>query len=144
VTDNVRCLEIFPPHGLSNQSLLIFGSSVCLPPSADTVVVTVLLIFVIALEFFFRNELILRFNEGFYSLNIFRPIRRIAKSDCYFRHVRLSAWNISFRTGRDLWDLIFEDFPVFEEIQVALKTDKSNDFCIRRRNYMYDSSPNFS
>lgn len=47
-------------------------------------VVTLLLIFVFAgseNKFFFRNELILRFKEGFYSLNIFRPIRRIEKND---------------------------------------------------------------
>jgi hypothetical protein len=61
---------------------------------------------------------------------MFRPFRRIAKSDCYCRHVRLTACNSSVRTGRVLLDLIFGDFPVFEEIQVSLKSDKSNDFCI--------------
>jgi len=132
-SDNVRCLDIDSPTCLMEPDFVNLWHSVCLPPSADAVVVTLLLIFVIAVGknlFFFRNELILRFNEGFYSLNNFTPIRRIAKSNCYFRHVRLTACNISVRTGRVLWDLIFEDFPVFEEIQVSLKSDKSNDFCI--------------
>jgi hypothetical protein len=68
-------------------------------------------------------------------LGCFRRVRKIAKSDYYLRHVRLSvrlsAWNNSAPTGRILMKLDIEPFrKSVENIQVTLKSYKNNGYFI--------------
>ena len=63
-----------------------------------------------------------------YSM-LFRRIRKIAKSDCYLRHVRLSASNNSAPTERIF--MKFDTWVILENLswkfKFLLKPDKNNE-----------------
>jgi hypothetical protein len=69
----------------------------------------------------------------FANRNVFRRVRKIAKSDCQLRHVRPSVRMEQFDTlWTDFYEILYLRFcrKSVEKIQVLLKFDKNNGYLL--------------
>ena len=63
------------------------------------------------------------------------PVRKIAESDYYIRHVCLSAWHNSAPTGRMFMKFFFK--RSVEKLLGSIKSDKNNEYFTWRPIYIF-------
>ena len=126
---------------------ILYISKHTIPPCAGVEYVSLVGIHVLVVRFvahpthiffFFFEITVLRERSQNCMNIIFRRVRKFAKSDYWFCHVRPYAWNNSAPTARIFVEILH--LSIFlksaEKIQVSLKSDKNNGYITWRPIYI--------